>query len=51
MNDVERMLLEHHKTELFHSAMSDNFSFVDSLIDQRDLNKLHEEGKLDACND
>lgn len=40
MNKVEKMLLEEMKEDIFHKTVTDNFGFVDSLIDQNDLDKL-----------
>lgn len=41
MNAIERMLLEQHKEELFQRVVSDDFSFVDSLIEQVDLDRVN----------
>lgn len=52
MNAIELMLLEQMECDKFQMAVSDDFSFVDSLIDQRDLNKLKDKGVIDdACDD
>lgn len=42
MNDVERTLLEQMQNRKFQEAISDDFSCVDSLIDQRDIDKLND---------
>ena len=43
MNNVESFLLEHMRKENFQSAVCDDFSFVDSLIDQTDLKRINEQ--------
>lgn len=43
MNAVERMLYEQMTEEVFQRVASDDFSFVDSLIDQHDLDKISKE--------
>lgn len=43
MNAVERMLHEQMTEEVFQRVVSDDFSFVDSLIDQHDLDKFSKE--------
>lgn len=47
MNKVESMLLEQMEEEKFHQAVHDNFDFVDSLIDQNDLDKLKEKEDIE----
>lgn len=42
MNNVDNLFLEHIESEKFQHAISDDFSFVDSLIDQRDLDKIND---------
>lgn len=39
MNAIERMLFEQHRRELFQRVVSDNFSFIDNLIEQTDLDR------------
>ena len=52
MNNVERMFVEQMENEKFQKAVFDDFTFVDSLIDQRDLDKLSEkEGNNNASDD
>lgn len=53
MNNVERALLEQMENEKFQKVVSDDFSFVDSLTDQKDLdkNKNNKEDGEDGCND
>lgn len=51
MNNVERALLEQMENEKFQKVVSDDFSFVDSLTDQRDLDKNNKEDGEDGCND
>lgn len=55
MNAIEKMLFEQHQRELFQRVVSDNFSFVDNLIEQVDLDrnniKLDKEDNEDALND
>ena len=55
MNAIEKMLFEQHQSELFQRVVSDNFNFVDNLIEQVDLDrnniKLEQEDKKDAVND
>ena len=48
MNDIEKMLYEKMKNRNFHEATYDDFSFVDSLIEQRDLARINEEVKTDG---
>lgn len=43
MNNVEAMFLEQMAKEDFQKTIGDNFDFVDSLIDQRDLNRIMDE--------
>lgn len=42
MNNVERLLFEQMNEERFQRVVSDRFSFVDSLIEQRDIDKYKE---------
>lgn len=51
MNAVENALLEQMENDKFQKAVSDDFTFVDSLIDQKDLDKLNKEDNKNACND
>lgn len=52
MNDIEKMLFEEVQSETFQKVVSDSFSYVDSLIDQSDLDKISEkESYEDANND
>lgn len=44
MNDVERLFLEEASEKQFQRVVSDDFSFVDSLITQEDLDKFGKEG-------
>ena len=37
MNKVEVLFLEQLESEKFHDVTNDDFSFVDSIIDQTDL--------------
>ena len=43
MNKVEHMLLEQMEEEKFHQVVADNFDFVDSLVDQIDLERISDE--------
>ena len=43
MNKIEAMLFEQMQEEKFQQTVADNFDFVDSLIDQNDLDKLSDE--------
>ena len=43
MNNVERLFLEETSERQFQSVVSDDFSFVDSLITQDDLDKFGKE--------
>lgn len=43
MRDIEQMFLEQMETDKFEKAISDDFSFADSLIDQKDLDKYNNE--------
>lgn len=40
MNAIEKMLLEQHREELFQRVVSDNFNFIDNLIEQTDLDRI-----------
>lgn len=51
MNDVERMLHEQMIEERFQRIANDRFDVVDSLIEQKDLDKLKEEDEANACDD
>lgn len=54
MNAIEKMLFEQHQRELFHRVVSDNFNFVDNLIEQTDLDRNNiklEEDDSNARND
>lgn len=48
MNDVERALFEQVQNRNFQEAVSDDFSCVDSLIDQRDLDKINDEEEANS---
>lgn len=50
MNNVERMLYEQNEFNKFQKVVTDSFSFVDSLIDKRDLNKFYEKEENDNAN-
>lgn len=50
MNDIERMIYNQMNEERFQRVISEKFSFVDSLIDQRDINK-YKEAKENASYD
>lgn len=41
MNNVEKTLLEQMENDKFQKAVRDDFSCVDSLIDQNDINKAN----------
>lgn len=43
MRDIDSLFLEQMENDRFQSAMNDNFSFVDSLIDKSDLDKINKE--------
>lgn len=43
MNNVERLFKEQMEEERFHAVVTDKFDFVDSLVDQNDLDKLNDE--------
>ena len=43
MNKVEKLLLEEMQEDVFQKTVTDDFAFVDSLIDQNDLDKLSDE--------
>ena len=43
MREIEKMFLEQVESEKFQRAISDDFSFADSLIDQRDLERINKE--------
>ena len=43
MNKIEQMLLEQMEEEKFHQTVADNFDFVDSLVDQIDLERISDE--------
>lgn len=47
MNKVESMLLEQMQDEMFQKTVSDNFEFVDSLIDQTDLDRIFDKEDID----
>ena len=53
MNAIEKMLYEQQKSELFQRVVSENFSFIDSLIEQSDLDRLgiKMEDEEDGSND
>lgn len=37
MNNVEGLFLEQLESEKFHDVVNDDFSFVDSMVDENDL--------------
>lgn len=41
MNAIEKMLFEQQRSELFQRVVSDDFSFVDNLIEQVDLDRIN----------
>ena len=43
MKEIEAMFLDQLESEKFQRAISDDFSFADSLIDQRDLERINKE--------
>ena len=53
MRDIDNLFLEQMETDKFQKAVSDDFAFVDSLIDAKDLDNLenNKEGDEDAYND
>ena len=40
MNNVERMLLEQQEEDMFNKVISDDFSAVDSIIDDTDIDRV-----------
>lgn len=50
MNNVEKLFTEQMETEKFFDVINDNFSFIDSLIDKRDMERLgiNEEAEVDG---
>lgn len=42
MNQVEKTIFDKMEADKFQKIMSDDLSFADSLIDQRDINKYYE---------
>lgn len=50
MNNVEKLFTEQMETEKFFDVINDNFSFIDSLIDKRDMERLgiNEEVEVDG---
>ncbi len=51
MNAVEKALLEQMENDKFQKAVSDDFTIIDSLIDQRDLDKIDKEGENNVHDD
>lgn len=52
VNQVEKMFLEQMQEDVFHQTVNDNFDFVDSLIEQSDLDKVSDkEGEDNASDD
>lgn len=52
MRDIDHLFLEQMESDKFQKIISDDFSFADSLIDQKDLEKINnEEDDLNADND
>ena len=53
MNAIEKMLLEQHREELFQRVVSDNFNFIDNLIEQTDLDRIgcNKEDESDGADD
>ena len=49
MNDIEKALQDQLLSDKFQKAVSDDFAFADSLIDQRDLDKFNDDGGKDQC--
>ena len=41
MKDIEHLFLEQMESDKFQSAVNDDFSFADSLIDKTDLDKFN----------
>lgn len=44
MNNVEKALHDQLVSDKFQKVVSDDFTFADSLIDQRDLDKINDNG-------
>ena len=40
MKDIEHVFLECMETERFHDVIEDDFSFADSLINNRDIDRV-----------
>lgn len=51
MNQVEKTVFDKMEADKFQNVVSDDMSFADSLIDQRDIDKYYEkkEADEDAC--
>lgn len=45
MNKIEKALLEQMQNKKFQDIVNDDFSFADSLIDKKDLEKFKEANK------
>ena len=43
MREIEKLFHEQIESENFQKAVSDDFSFVDNLIDNRDIEKFKED--------
>lgn len=43
MRDIDNLFLEQMENDKFQRAVNDDFSFVESLIDKSDLDKLNKE--------
>ena len=51
MNGVEALLKNKMENKNFQEAVSDDFGFVDSLIDQQDLEKLNNDKENEEGNE
>ena len=51
MNAVENALLEQMENDKFQKAVSDDFTIIDSLIDQKDLDKINKEDDTNVHDD
>ena len=51
MNQVEKTVFDKMEADKFQKVISDDMSFADSLIDQRDIDKYYakKEDEKDAC--
>lgn len=52
MTKVEAMLKDQMETDVFHNVNTDDFGFVDNLVDQTDLDKINdkESDENGCCN-